>query len=71
MWYLFCFVFLFVVVAFLALLWQITDGALEALSAHCPSLEWLDFSWCGEVSDRGVVQLAEGCPGLEEVSVSF
>ncbi|CAN0444240.1 unnamed protein product, partial [Ectocarpus sp. 8 AP-2014] len=46
---------------------QITDSALEALSVRCPSLEWLDVSWCGGVTDRGFERLAEGCPGLEEV----
>lgn len=46
---------------------KITDGALEALSVRCPSLEWLDLSWCGGVTDRGFCRLAEGCSGLEEV----
>lgn len=32
-------------------------------------MEWLDISWCGQVTDRGVKRLAEGCPALEEVRV--
>lgn len=50
-------------------IFQATDDALEALSIHCSSLEWLDFSWCGQITDRGVACLADGCPRLEEVSL--
>lgn len=66
LWFLhFCFVssFLF----FFRSSCQVTDCALEALSVHCPSLEWLDLSWCGGVTDQGFVRLAEGCLSLEEV----
>ena len=39
---------------------QVTDHGLESLVAGCRRLRILNLTWCGGVSDNGVVAISRG-----------
>ena len=47
------------------------DDGLKLLSEKCRHVRVLDLSRCSEVTDDGVVAIAEGCPSLMDVNVSW
>eukprot|EP00899_Mesostigma_viride_P007993 jgi/Mesvir1/17195/Mv07615-RA.1 len=46
----------------------VTDAGILAIAARCPSLQWLDATFC-QVSDKSVCALARGCPGLRHLKL--
>jgi hypothetical protein len=45
---------------------QVGDATMAALGQWSPHLKSLDISWCVNVSDKGVIAIANGCRGLKE-----
>jgi hypothetical protein len=33
-------------------------------SSNCSNLEWCDISWCMNITENGIRNLAESCPKL-------
>ena len=48
----------------------ITDEAIKAISAHCPSLKELNASFC-TITDEAVKTIAAKCPELRDIDVSY
>ena len=48
----------------------VNNAAGVALGQHCPSLRFLNVSWCSNVDARGVRRVVDGCPELEDLRVS-
>lgn len=38
---------------------------MQAIGCNCNQLKSLNLGWCENVSDAGVIGLADGCPDLE------
>ncbi|KAF0689499.1 Aste57867_19056 [Aphanomyces stellatus] len=48
----------------------LTDVSVAAL-AQCAHLAWVNLAWCENVTDAGVLDMAKGCPELEEVVLTY
>lgn len=46
------------------------NGALIALSKHCPRLVSLNVALVGRVTDSGVSALSRGCPSLQALNIA-
>ena len=49
----------------------ISDGALGFLGQNCSSLRKGRFYSCPNVSDKGILSLAQGCHKLDEIDLSW
>ena len=51
---------------------QITDLTLQSIAEHCTGrLQSLSLSWCGEITDAGLITISEHCPNLQSLDLSF
>lgn len=48
----------------------VCNGTGAALGQHCPSLRFLNVSWCSNMDARGLRRVVDGCPELEDLRVS-
>jgi bacterioferritin-associated ferredoxin len=47
------------------------DEVLRSMAAHCPLLENLSISGCREVSDESIRKVADSCPFMQWINLSF
>jgi F-box/leucine-rich repeat protein 2/20 len=43
----------------------------QSLSRHCPKLQRLDLGSCSAISDLSLKALADGCPSLTHINISW
>lgn len=43
---------------------QIDDQAIKMISSNCSNLNWLNISWCMNITENGIRNIAESCPKL-------
>lgn len=44
-----------------------SDSCMKAISLHCPKLEYLNVSWCHNVSTKGLKKVVEACLELKDL----
>ena len=50
---------------------QVTDIGVEDIAACCPRLKSISLAWCSKMTDAAMLALANNCPDLEILDLSF
>ncbi|OAD69265.1 hypothetical protein PHYBLDRAFT_2967, partial [Phycomyces blakesleeanus NRRL 1555(-)] len=49
---------------------SVSDGILQTIGSHLPTLEKLNLAWCRKISGKGIPALAEGCTMLRHLKLN-
>ncbi|KAI9769902.1 MAG: hypothetical protein M1835_006624 [Candelina submexicana] len=45
----------------------VTNSAMKIIAQSCPSVEYLNVSWCSNLDTRGIRKVLEACPKLKDL----
>ena len=43
---------------------QVSDHTMQSIAEHCTGLQSLSLSWCGGITDSGLITISEHCPQI-------
>ncbi|KAI9019258.1 hypothetical protein CLU79DRAFT_759400 [Phycomyces nitens] len=49
---------------------SVSDGILQIIGSHLPTLEKLNVGWCRKISGKGIPAIAEGCTMLRHLKLN-